>query len=159
MSCLSNVSTVLNFRLRPFLDLYTKDFILTIKFYGGHFHAFMCRIYMLNAAGMFSIVLMCAVLWDFSVHIKVSVHIVALFINIFSVIDKLFPSSCGVFSTGIWLICNLLLFWSQRIKLKGKLRSKNFISFFSKNWTSTIIRTQKYIFQLLIISQTKVMAF
>ena len=90
MSCLSNVSTVLNFRLRTFLDLYTKDFILTIKFYGGHFHAFMCRIYMLNA-GMFSIVLMCAVLWDFSVHIKVSVHIVALFISIFSVIDKLFP--------------------------------------------------------------------
>ena len=77
MSCLSNVSTVLNFRLRPFLDLYTKDLIFTIKFYGGHFHAFMCRISMLNA-GMFSIVLMCAVLRDFSVHVKVSVPIVSL---------------------------------------------------------------------------------
>ena len=66
MSCLSNVSTVLNFRLRPFLDLYTKDFILTIKFYGSHFHAFMCRISMLNA-GMFSIVLMCAVFMSYGI--------------------------------------------------------------------------------------------
>ena len=40
------------------------------------------------------------------------------------------------------------------IILKGKLRSKNFISFFSKNWTSMILRTQKYICHLLIISQT-----
>ena len=97
MSCLSNVSTVLNFHLRPFLDLYTKDFILTIKFYGGHFHDFMCRIYMY--AGMLSIVLMCAVLWDFYVHIKVSVHIVALFISIYSLCStnySLLSSSGGV---------------------------------------------------------------